>query len=56
LASEEASADDAWKRAILETKSEDVVRFEVWAEIFPSISDRAYETVPRVMRTSFIEE
>jgi enoyl-[acyl-carrier protein] reductase II len=56
LASEEASADDAWKRAILETKSEDVVRFEVWAEIFPSTSDRAYETVPRVMRTSFIEE
>jgi NAD(P)H-dependent flavin oxidoreductase YrpB (nitropropane dioxygenase family) len=56
LAPEEASADDAWKRAILETKSEDVVRFEVWAEIFPSTSDRAYETVPRVMRTSFIEE
>jgi enoyl-[acyl-carrier protein] reductase II len=56
LASEEASADDTWKRAILQTESEDVVRFEVFKEILPSTSDRAYETVPRVMRTSFVEE
>jgi enoyl-[acyl-carrier protein] reductase II len=56
LASEEASADESWKRAILEAESEDVVRFEVFKEILPSRSDRAYETVPRVMRTAFVEE
>jgi enoyl-[acyl-carrier protein] reductase II len=56
LASEEASADETWKRAILEAESENVVRFEVFKEILPSRSDRAYETVPRVMRTAFVEE
>jgi enoyl-[acyl-carrier protein] reductase II len=56
LASEEASADESWKRTILATESEDVVRFEVWKEIFPAASEGAYETVPRVMRTSFVEE
>jgi hypothetical protein len=56
LAPEEASADDTWKLAILQTESKDVVRFEVWTEILSSTSDHAYETVPRVMRTSFVEE
>jgi len=56
LASDEASADETWKRAILHTKSEDVVRFEVFNEILPPRSDRAYETVPRVMRTAFVEK
>ncbi len=56
LASEEASADESWKRAILATESEDVVRFEVWKEIFPPTGEGAYETVPRVMRTPFVEE
>ena len=56
LTSEEASADESWKRAILEVESEDVVRFDVFNEILPSGSDRAYETVPRVMRTAFVEE
>jgi enoyl-[acyl-carrier protein] reductase II len=56
LASEEASADDTWKRAILQAESEDVVRFEVFKEILPTTSDRAYDTVPRVMRTPFVEE
>ncbi|HEX2108633.1 MAG TPA: nitronate monooxygenase [Rubrobacteraceae bacterium] len=56
LASEEASADVSWKRAILEAHSEDVVRFEVFNEILPSTSERAYQTVPRVMRTPFVEE
>lgn len=55
LASEEASADDKWKQAILHTESEDVIRFEVFNEILPSRSDSAYETVPRVMRTVFVE-
>jgi nitronate monooxygenase/enoyl-[acyl-carrier protein] reductase II len=56
LASKEASANDSWKQAILRTESEDVVRFEVFNEILPSRSDRAYETVPRVLRTAFVEE
>jgi enoyl-[acyl-carrier protein] reductase II len=56
LASEEASANESWKRTILATESEDVVRFEVWKEIFPPASEGAYETAPRVMRTSFVEE
>ncbi len=56
LASEEASADESWKQSILETESEDVIRFEAWKEIFPPAGGGAYETVPRVMRTSFVEE
>lgn len=56
LASQEASADGSWKQAILETQSEDVIRFEAWKEIFPPAGGGAYETVPRVMRTSFVEE
>src|SRR5918912_973511 len=56
LASHEASADESWKRAILATESEDVVRFEVWKEIFPPAGEDTYETVPRVIRTSFVEE
>lgn len=56
LASEEASAGESWKRAVLATESEDVVRFEVWKEIFPPAGEDAYETVPRVMRTPFVEE
>lgn len=56
LASQEASADEAWKQSILEAESEDAVRFEAWKEIFPPADEGAYETVPRVMRTSFVEE
>lgn len=56
LASEEASADDTWKQGILQTESEDVVRFEVFSHILSSTSERAYATVPRVMRTAFVDE
>jgi nitronate monooxygenase/enoyl-[acyl-carrier protein] reductase II len=56
LASEEASADESWKRGILATESEDVIRFEAWRQIFPPAGEDTYETVPRVMRTSFVEE
>jgi enoyl-[acyl-carrier protein] reductase II len=55
LASEEASADEGWKRAILESESEEAVRFEAWKEIFPP-AQGAYPTVPRVLRTSFVQE
>jgi enoyl-[acyl-carrier protein] reductase II len=56
LASEEAAAADAWKQAILATESEDVVRFEVWRDLFPPASSTAYDTAPRVLRTAFVEE
>src|SRR5215208_1032121 len=56
LASEEASAEEGWKRTILQTESEDVVRFEAWEGIFPPAGDGAYATVPRVLRTPFVEE
>jgi enoyl-[acyl-carrier protein] reductase II len=35
LASEEASAEEGWKRTILQSESEDIVRFEAWEGIFP---------------------
>ena len=56
LASEEASADEGWKRAILEADSEDAIRFEAWEGIFPPSGGGAYPTVPRVMRTPFVQE
>ena len=56
LASEEASADEGWKQTILQSESEDVVRFEAWEGIFPPAGGDAYATVPRVLRTPFVEE
>jgi enoyl-[acyl-carrier protein] reductase II len=56
LASEEATADEGWKRTILGAESEDAVRFEAWEGIFPPAGGGAYATVPRVLRTSFVEE
>jgi enoyl-[acyl-carrier protein] reductase II len=55
LASSEASAEEGWKRTILQTESEDVVRFDAWEAIFPPAGG-AYATVPRVLRTPFVEE
>jgi enoyl-[acyl-carrier protein] reductase II len=56
LPSEEATADEGWKRTILGAKSEDAVRFEAWGDIFPLAGGGAYATVPRVLRTPFVEE
>jgi nitronate monooxygenase/enoyl-[acyl-carrier protein] reductase II len=56
LASEEASAEEGWKRTILQSESEDVVRFEAWEGIFPPAGGGAYATVPRVLRTPFVNE
>jgi enoyl-[acyl-carrier protein] reductase II len=55
LASEEASADEGWKRKILQSESEEAVRFEAWEGIFASATN-AYATVPRVLRTPFVRE
>jgi enoyl-[acyl-carrier protein] reductase II len=56
LASSEASAEEGWKRTILQTESEDVVRFEAWKGIFPPAGGGAYSTVPRVLPTPFVRE
>ncbi|MGH2615908.1 MAG: NAD(P)H-dependent flavin oxidoreductase [Thermomicrobiales bacterium] len=55
LASHESSAPEVWKQAILSTESEDAVRFEVWEKIMPAAGDAAYDTVPRVLRTAFVD-
>jgi enoyl-[acyl-carrier protein] reductase II len=56
LASEEASAHPEWKRAILESSSEQAARFAEWSAFFPSPGEGAYEVVPRVLGTPFVEE
>jgi enoyl-[acyl-carrier protein] reductase II len=53
LASQEAGANEEWKRRILEIESEDAVRFEAWSEIMPP-GDGGYDVVPRVIRTEFV--
>jgi enoyl-[acyl-carrier protein] reductase II len=56
LASEEASTNESWKRLILEAESEQAVRFETWTAIMPPRAPGAYEVVPRVIRTDFVNE
>ena len=56
LASEEASADEGWKRRIVESESEETVRFETWSAIMPPRPPGAYDVVPRVLRSGFVDE
>jgi enoyl-[acyl-carrier protein] reductase II len=55
LASEEASAHEGWKRAIIESESEAAVRLEPWADLFPAEGGDAYSVVPRVLSTDWVE-
>ena len=55
LASEEAASDRAWREQIIAAESEDAVRFETWSEFFPPAREGAYDVVPRVLRTPFVE-
>lgn len=55
VASRESSADEAWKRGVLAARSEDVIRFDVWQDIFPR-ADNSYAVSPRVLRTPFVEK
>jgi nitronate monooxygenase/enoyl-[acyl-carrier protein] reductase II len=55
LASEEAGAPAAWKEAILRGESEDAVRFATWKAFMPPTRAGAYDVVPRVLSTPFIE-
>jgi enoyl-[acyl-carrier protein] reductase II len=56
LATYEAGAAETWKQALLASQSEQVVRFEVWNDIFPSPGGTAYPTVPRVLPSSFVDQ
>lgn len=53
LASAEAGAHDSWKERIVGAQSEDCVRFEEWGAVF---APRGYDVVPRVLRTTFVDE
>ena len=55
LASEEAPISQSWKQAIITAKSEDAIKVEFWKDIFPW-GPAAYNTSPRALRTSFIED
>lgn len=55
LASTESSASSLWKQRIVESTSEQTVKFDVWSAIFPT-PPGAYEISPRALRTPYIEE
>jgi enoyl-[acyl-carrier protein] reductase II len=55
LASDEAAANPAWKRRILEVEADETVRFETWRSIMPH-GPGGYNVVPRVIRTEFVAE
>jgi enoyl-[acyl-carrier protein] reductase II len=54
LASEEAPIHRGWQQAILAAESQDPIKFEVLNEFFGSLSGE-YETVPRTLRSPFVE-
>ncbi|SRR6266702_4488734 len=56
LATREAPISEGWKQAILAAESEDAVKVEVWNDMFPLPGGGGYGTVPRALRTPFIEE
>ena len=57
LASEEARIDEEWKRRIVAAESEDAVKVEFADHVFPAPSrEGGYGTLPRVLRTPFVEE
>ncbi len=56
LASAEAPIPDGYKQMILAAKSEDAVKADVWNEIMPLPGAAGYFTVPRALRTPFLDE
>jgi enoyl-[acyl-carrier protein] reductase II len=56
LATGEAPISEGWKQAILAAESEDAVKVEVWNDIIPLPGGGGYGTVPRALRTPFIDE
>lgn len=56
LTSVEAPISAGWKQAILAAESEHAVKVEVWNDIILLPGGGGYGTVPRALRTPFIEE
>jgi nitronate monooxygenase/enoyl-[acyl-carrier protein] reductase II len=56
LASAEAAIDEAWKQRILDAAAEEAVRVEFANAVFPPPRGEGYGTLPRVLRTPFVEE
>jgi enoyl-[acyl-carrier protein] reductase II len=56
LASEEAPIDKKWKQAIAAARSEDAVKLNVFNDIQPLPGTGGYGTVPRSLRTPFMDE
>lgn len=54
LAAEEAEIADDWKQAIVEADSQDAVKALFVPHLLPASGD-AYDVVPRVLRTAFVE-
>jgi len=55
ITSSESSADEAWRQAVISASSEQAVRFEEWAEVFPRKA-KAYPATPRVLRSPFVDD
>jgi enoyl-[acyl-carrier protein] reductase II len=55
LASTEAQIREDWKKAIINSESEDAVKFDSFDELFPP-RVKGYETVPRALNTEFIRK
>ncbi len=55
LASTEARVDMEWKRAVLLASAEDAVKVDFAEHLVPRPTDGGWLTVPRALRTPFIE-
>ncbi len=56
LASIEAPIREEWKKRITSSESEDAVKVDFFSEMFPPRTPGGYGTVPRVLRTAFVEK
>ncbi|MFI9822280.1 NAD(P)H-dependent flavin oxidoreductase [Streptomyces sp. NPDC052013] len=56
LASAECGVSDDWKAAIVSAASQDAVKVAFAEQILPSPTEGGYRTVPRSLRTPFVEE
>jgi nitronate monooxygenase/enoyl-[acyl-carrier protein] reductase II len=55
MASEEASISEDWKRALVEAGSDEAIKIEFAGAVFPPAGEGGYQTLPRALRTPFIE-
>jgi nitronate monooxygenase/enoyl-[acyl-carrier protein] reductase II len=55
LASQEATVDEEWKGQIVAAQSEEAVQLTFWQQIFRATDPRAFDVVPRSLRTPFTD-